>query len=32
MAMTKKQLFFQKPSAFDYGTDGLCKGGVWGLG
>jgi len=31
MAMTKHQLFFQKPSAFDCGTDGVCRGGVWGL-
>jgi hypothetical protein len=23
-------IFFQKPSAFDCGTNGLCKSGVWG--
>ncbi len=22
--------FPQKPGAFDYGTNGLCGGGVWG--
>ncbi len=32
MAMMGNHLFFQKPSAFDYGMDGLCGGGAWGLG
>jgi hypothetical protein len=32
MAMTGSQFFFQKSSAFDYGTYGLCNGGAWGLG
>jgi hypothetical protein len=31
MAMTGSQFFFQKPSAFHYGTYGLCNGGAWGL-
>jgi hypothetical protein len=30
MAMTWNHFLIQKPSAFDYGTDGLCGGGVWG--
>jgi hypothetical protein len=30
MAMTGSQLFLQKPNAFDYGTNDLCKGGTWG--
>jgi hypothetical protein len=28
MAMMENHFFFQKPSAFDYGTHGLCKGGA----
>jgi hypothetical protein len=32
MAMTWNHFLIQKPRAFDYGTDGLCGGGVWGLG
>jgi hypothetical protein len=31
MAMTSNHFFPQKPCAFDYSLDGLCKGGVWGL-
>jgi hypothetical protein len=30
MAMTGSQLFLQKPSAFDCGTNDLCKGGTSG--
>jgi hypothetical protein len=30
MAMTGRQLFLQKPSAFDCGTNDLCRGGSWG--
>jgi hypothetical protein len=25
-------MFFQKLGAFDYGMNGLCEGGAWGLG
>jgi hypothetical protein len=32
MAMMGNHLFSKKPSAFDYGIDGLCGGGVLGLG
>ncbi len=32
MAMTWNHFLIQKLSAFDYGTDGLCEGGVWGSG
>jgi hypothetical protein len=31
-AMTGNHFFFQKPSAFDYGINGLCGGGDWDLG
>jgi hypothetical protein len=30
MAMTRSQFFFQKPSAFNCGTNGLYGGGAWG--
>ncbi len=32
MSMTWNHLKIQKPNAFNYGTYGLCGGGVWGLG
>jgi hypothetical protein len=32
MAMTWNHFLIQKPSAFDYGMDGLCRSGVWGSG
>jgi hypothetical protein len=25
-----ESIFFLKPNAYDYGTNGLCSGGAWG--